>query len=183
MNMKKIALVLAALLVGATMTACSMANGGSTGAAIPSPSALATALIPGQNRLTPESTDSMGMQTPDNAAMTAAMTTAESAALSKKANDAAAQVSEIDGCVTAIVGNTCLAGVTFDKQYQGEMTDRIRDMVASRIQSVAPSVERVAVTHDPALVAQIEDVANQIGTARNMGEVTERFDSVMEKMQ
>jgi len=111
------------------------------------------------------------------------MTTAESAALSKKANDAAAQVSEIDGCVTAIVGNTCLAGVTFDKQYQGEMTDRIRDMVASRIQSVAPSVERVAVTHDPALVAQIEDVANQIGTARNMGEVTERFDSVMEKMQ
>lgn len=175
MKLKKIGLILAALCVGASMTACSMMNGATS---TPAPTMSMPAATMGA---TPTATG--GTAGEDNAAMTAAMTATESAALSQKANAAAAQVSEIDGCVTAIMGNTCLAGVTFDKQYQGEMTDRIRDMVSARIQSVAPSVERVAVTHDPQIVAQIQSVADQIAGAKNLSDVAQGFDSVLDKMQ
>ena len=174
MKLKKIGLILAALCVGASMTACSMMNGATS---TPAPTMSMPAATMGA---TPTATGAMNG---DNAAMTAAMTATESAALSQKANAAAAQVSEIDGCVTAIMGNTCLAGVTFDKQYQGEMTDRIRDMVSARIQSVAPSVERVAVTHDPEIVAQIQSVADQIAGAKNLSDVAQGFDSVLDKME
>ena len=82
--------------------------------------------------------DEIGAAPTDDAAMTAKMTGPQSAELSRKANEAAAKISEIDSCVTAILGDTCVAGVTFDAQYQGALTDRIRDMVASCIQSAVP---------------------------------------------
>ena len=171
--MKKYGLILTILTLAVMMTACSMNT------ANPAPTA---ALTPGMNA-TANPDGMAAANDTDPAALTASMTTAESAALSKKANSAAAQVSEIDACVTAIVGNTCLAGVTFDKQYQGGMTDRIRDMVSARIQSVAPGVERVAVTGDPEIAAQINTVAERIAGAKAMNEVTAEFDGVPSRIR
>ena len=173
--MKKYGLILTILTLAVMMTACSM----NTANTAPAPTA---ALTPGMNA-TANPDGMAAANDTDPAALTASMTTAESAALSKKANSAAAQVSEIDACVTAIVGNTCLAGVTFDKQYQGGMTDRIRDMVSARIQSVAPGVERVAVTGDPEIVAQINTVAERIAGAKAMNEVTAEFDGVLSRIR
>lgn len=173
-------LLMAALLVCAMTTACSMNNGANS--AVPTPTLMTSPGFGGTSGLTPAATGGVGLGN-DSVSMTAAMTTAESAALSKKANDAAEQVSEIDDCVTAIVGNTCLAGVTFDRQYRGEMTERIRDMVSARIQSVAPSVERVAVTCDPEIAAQINTVAQKIAMAGSLGEVTAEFDGVLGRIK
>ena len=104
--MKKYGLILTILTLAVMMTACSM----NTANTAPAPTA---ALTPGMNA-TANPDGMAAANDTDPAALTASMTTAESAALSReKANSAAAQVSEIDACVTAIVGNTCLAGVTF----------------------------------------------------------------------
>ena len=173
--MKKFSLLLMCLTLVAAMTACAAA----TPAPITPPATMYTPL-PGvtgtaENDLYPNATD--------NAAMTAAMSGTESSQLSKKANDAAAKISEIDSCVTAIIGDTCVAGVTFDPTYQGDLTDRIRDMVASRIQSVAPTVERVAVTNDPEIAAQIGSVADRISQANTVGELTGEFDAVLNRIK
>ena len=174
--MKKYAFILMALLIAVTMTACSVNNT----TAAPSPTAT---MLPSVGTTAPGSVGANSTAAVNDSAMAAAMTAAESAALSRKANAAAAQVSEIDDCVTAIIGNTCLAGVTFDRQYQGGMTDRIRDMVSSRIQSVAPSVERVAVTGDAEIAAQINAVAEKIAAAGALSEVTPEFDGVLAKIR
>lgn len=173
--MKKYAFILMALLIAVTMTACSVNNT----TAAPSPTAT---MLPSA-ATAPGNVGANATAAANDSAMAAAMTAAESAALSRKANAAAAQVSEIDGCVTAIIGNTCLAGVTFDRQYQGGMTERIRDMVSSRIQSVAPSVERVAVTGDAEIAAQINAVAEKIAAAGALSEVAPEFDGVLAKIR
>lgn len=169
MKLKRYGLILTALVIAALATACSMNTAGSAPTPTPAPTANMNAGF---------DSGVAALETAP-AAQAAAMTSAESAALSKKANSAAAQVSEIDACVTAIVGNTCIAGVTFDKQYQGGMTDRIRDMVTARIQSAAPSVERVAVTGDPEITAQIQAVAERIAAAKTLSDVAAEFDGVL----
>lgn len=168
--MKKISLLVLCLMLVATLAACS-ANANPT----PTLTPMATATpMPGvTNGVNPNPTAT------DDAAMTAAMTGAESTALSKKANEAASKISEIDSCVTAIIGDTCVAGVTFDPRYQGAMTDRIRDMVSTRIQSAAPIVDRVVVTNDPEIAAQISTVAEKISKATALGDLTGELDAVM----
>lgn len=178
--MKRIGLVFLCLGIVVAMTACA-ANATPTPSPtiMPSASPLTPTMMPGATDLLPGVSPS---PTDNAAATTAAMTSAESAALSKKANDAAAKISEIDSCVTAIIGDTCMAGVTFDAQYKGELTDRIVDMVTSRIQSVAPAVERVAVTVDPAIAAQIGSVAEKISKTSTLGDMTGEFDTVLNKI-
>lgn len=119
----------------------------------------------------------------DDAAQTASMTAQESAALSKKANDAATKLSEIGACVTAIVGDTCIAGVSFDGQYAGGMTERVRDMVSARIRAVAPAVTRVAVTSDAALVSQIAALSDKIAKSTTLDAVAGEFSGIMAQMQ
>lgn len=173
--MKKISLLVLCLALVATLAACS-ANANPTPTPMVTP--MATTPMPGTtNGMNPIATPT------DDAATTAAMTGAESSALSKKANEAASKISEIDSCVTAIIGDTCVAGVTFDAQYQGAMTDRIRDMVSARIQSAAPVIERVAVTSDPEIAAQISTVAEKISSASTVGELTGELDAVLGKIQ
>ena len=172
--MKTLGLSLMCLALALALTACAAA------APKPSPSPTTGAMtsplpgVSGSPEIFPSPTD--------HAAATSAMTGPESAALSKKANESAVKISEIDSCVTAILGDTCLAGVTFDPRYQGALTDRIRDMVTSRIQSVAPEVKRVAVTSNPEIAAQIGSVAEKIGKASTLGELTVEFDAVLGRM-
>ncbi|MCL1964327.1 MAG: YhcN/YlaJ family sporulation lipoprotein [Firmicutes bacterium] len=169
--MKRFGLLLMCLALVLVITACAAA----TPAPAPIQSPMTSPMPGGTGELNPYPTD--------GAAQTAAMSGVESSALSKKANDAAVKISEIDSCVTAIIGDTCLAGVTFDPRYQGALTDRIRDMVSSRIQSVAPDIQRVAVTNDPELAAQINTVAEKISKANALGGLTGEFDTVLGRIQ
>jgi YhcN/YlaJ family sporulation lipoprotein len=171
--MKKFGLMFLCLAMLVVMTAC-------TSTPMPTPSASPTALMP---VATPPVMGSPEANPSDDAQTTAAMTGPESTALSQKANTAAAQISEVGSCVTAIIGDTCVAGVTFDPQYKGALTDRIRDMVASRIQSVAPQVARVAVTTDPEIAAQINDVATQISQTDALGALTDDLDALVGRIQ
>jgi YhcN/YlaJ family sporulation lipoprotein len=170
--MKKFGLMFLCLAMLVVMTAC-------TSTPMPTPSASPST----KPVVTPPVMGSPEANPSDDAQTTAAMTGPESTALSQKANTAAAQISEVGSCVTAIIGDTCVAGVTFDPQYKGALTDRIRDMVASRIQSVAPQVARVAVTNDPEIAAQINDVATQISQTDALGALTDDLDALVGRIQ
>ena len=169
--MKKILLLILALVLMVGLTACA-AN------TTPAPKELVTpfpTVMPGTNTL--------GESPAPESAIVSSMTCAESTALSQKANDAAVKISEVDSCVTAIIGDTCVAGVAFDSQYKGELTDRIRDMVTSRIQSVAPTLERIAITSDPELAATIGDIANKITQTNTLTTLTDDLTAVIDKIQ
>jgi hypothetical protein len=60
-----------------------------------------------------------------------------------------------------VTGNTALVGVVFTPQYKGEMTQRIRDMIAGEVMNADPSIQVVAVTAEPQDVATIQKLAQQ----------------------
>lgn len=69
------------------------------------------------------------------------------------------QFSEIADSTIVVNGNTALVGVEFDPQYRGEMTERIRQMIAGVVMSFDAQVQTVAVTAEAEDVKTIRDLA------------------------
>lgn len=85
--------------------------------------------------------------------------------------DAIEQLSEIDDAHVAVAGTSALVGVEFDDAYRGEVTDRIREMIAGVVKKADPRIEMVAVTAAADDVKAISDMADRV---RN-GEALENF--------
>lgn len=73
-----------------------------------------------------------------------------------------AQISEISEARVVVEGDTALVAVKFNSAYQGEMTERIREMVAAEVKKADPSIQTVAVT------AVEEDVTRVYGLSDRM---------------
>ena len=99
---------------------------------------------------------------------------------SKNVEDAIAQLSEIKEARVAISGDTALVGVRFDDAYKGEMTDRIREMIAGVVQKADPRIRTVAVTADENDVNSIFDMAERV--ASGAGQVFEDFGEDIKKI-
>ena len=99
---------------------------------------------------------------------------------SKNVEDAIAQLSEIKEARIAISGDTALVGVRFDDAYKGEMTDRIREMIAGVVQKADPRIKTVAVTADENDVNSIFDMAERV--ASGAGQVFEDFGEDIKKI-
>ncbi len=87
--------------------------------------------------------------------------------------DAIARLSEVKEDRVIVTGSTALVGVRFDSQYQGEMTERIREMVASSVLQADPSITTVAVTADVKDVDEIFDMARRIEGGENVSGMEE----------
>jgi len=70
-----------------------------------------------------------------------------------------AQFSEIAESTVVVNGNTALVGVKFDPQYRGELTERIRQMIAGVVMSFDAQVQTVAVTAEAEDVRTIGDLS------------------------
>ena len=70
-----------------------------------------------------------------------------------------AQFSEIAESKVVVNGNTALVGVKFDPQYRGELTERIRQMIAGVVMSFDAQVQTVAVTAEAEDVKTIGELA------------------------
>ena len=99
---------------------------------------------------------------------------------SKNVEDAIVQLSEIKEARVAINGDTALVGVRFDDAYKGEMTDRIREMIAGVVQKADPRIKTVAVTADENDVNSIFDMAERV--ASGAGEVFDDFADDIKKI-
>ena len=76
-------------------------------------------------------------------------------------------------------GSVALVGVTFDGAYQGQLTRRIRDMVAGEVQAADPGVQTVGVTNDAEDVAAIQTLAAQIRTGASPQDLSERVSAIL----
>ena len=72
------------------------------------------------------------------------------------------RISEINECRVVTAGNTALVGVKFDKAYGGQLTERIREMVAAEILAADPSIQTVAVTADAEDVKTVYELSDRM---------------------
>ena len=77
------------------------------------------------------------------------------------------QISEIAESRVIVSGETALVGVKFDSAYQGEMTERIREMIAQVVNEADPAVKTVAVTAEQADVDAVYGYSDQIRSGQD----------------
>lgn len=88
-------------------------------------------------------------------------------------------LSEIDSARVIVNGGTALVGVTFANAYQGEMTQRIHDMVAGEVQSADAAVQTVAVTAEQEDVQKINEMADRIAAGTPVSELEDEIDAII----
>ena len=76
-------------------------------------------------------------------------------------------------------GDTALVGVKFTPQYQGEMTERIRDMIAGQVKAADPMLQTVAVTANADDVARIFEMSDAVKSGQSVDELDSDIDSIV----
>ena len=89
------------------------------------------------------------------------------------------QISEISESRVVVTGSTALVGVKFASAYKGEMTERIREMVAGVVREADPSIQTVAVTAEKGDVDAVYGFADQIQTGKNGDDLAEDINRIV----
>ena len=71
------------------------------------------------------------------------------------------QISEVSEARVVVTGNTALVGVKFNTAYQGEMTERIREMIAAEVMKADPQITTVAVTSEEDDVEDVYEISER----------------------
>lgn len=89
------------------------------------------------------------------------------------------QISEIAESRVVVNEDTALVAVKFAPSYQGEMTERIREMVAAVIMEADPAVKTVAVTAEEADVQTVGSIADRIAAGTGIEELAEEIEKIV----
>jgi YhcN/YlaJ family sporulation lipoprotein len=149
------------LLCTGLFTACT-SNAGATPGPTAAPGGMVTS-VP-QATTSPNATmDVMPMPTAsaEPATVGAAGTVEDARRLSDRVEDEVEKLSEVDDASAVVVGNIALVGVSYDGQYQGGMTDRLKGMITERVEMTDKTITAVHVTENNALrksIAALNDM-------------------------
>lgn len=89
------------------------------------------------------------------------------------------QLSEIDKSRVVINQDTALVAVEFAPTYQGELTERIREMVAAVIMEADPSIQTVAVTAEDADVQTVGSIADRLAGGTPLQDLAEEIEKII----
>jgi len=89
------------------------------------------------------------------------------------------RLSEIEDSRVVVEGDTALVGVKFSNAYQGNMTERIRDMVAAEVKKADPGIRTVAVTAEEKDVGTVWELSNQMTGGGPMESLGARIDEIV----
>ena len=89
------------------------------------------------------------------------------------------QISEISEARVVVTGSTALVGVKFSNAYQGEMTERIREMIAGVVKQADASIQTVAVTNETDDVTGIYDISDKVRGGQKFDEFKEDINSIV----
>ena len=90
-----------------------------------------------------------------------------------------AGISEITEARVVVAGNTALVGVKFDQAYRGEMTERIREMVAAEVMAADPQITTVAVTADDDDVEDVYEISDRLMLGREMDTLKDDINEIV----
>lgn len=86
--------------------------------------------------------------------------------------------SEISESTVVAEGQTALVGVKFTPTYKGELTQRIRDMIAGEVMAADTNITVVAVTDDPANYQKIQQLAQRMAAGSPSAELKTEIDTI-----
>lgn len=89
------------------------------------------------------------------------------------------RISEIAESRVVVSGDTALVGVKFDGAYKGEMTERIREMIAGEVMAADPQIATVAVTAYGDDVEDIYELADQMANKRDLDDLKEEVNEIV----
>ena len=92
---------------------------------------------------------------------------------------AISRISELSDARVVVTNTTALVGVKFDNAYKGEVTERIREMVAAEVLKADPSIQTVAVTGNDADVKKIYELSEQIRSGRTADELSADINAIV----
>lgn len=75
------------------------------------------------------------------------------------------KLSEIDDAETVVAGNIAIVAIEYDDQYQGGLTDRLKDMITERVEIIDKAVTSVHVTDTKEMVQLVDELHNKLTTA------------------
>ena len=175
LNVKNLSLVIALVFVLAFSVVGCVDRSGNPGKVGPSPTAEA-------NFMPEEKSTGNAVQNAGNAIRNAGESIADAFDWTKGAADIEArinQISEISESRVVVNGNTALVAVKFAPEYRGEMTERIREMIAAEIMAADPQIQTVAVTADNDDVEDVFDIAEDILSGANAEELKDDINEIV----
>lgn len=89
------------------------------------------------------------------------------------------RISEVSDCRVVVSGDTALVGVKFTPAYQGEVTERIREMIASEVMKADASIKTVAVTAEQEDVAAVWDISEKLRSGTPAETLAGRIDEIV----
>ena len=92
---------------------------------------------------------------------------------------AIARISEISESRVVVTGTTALVGVKFDNLYKGQLTERIREMVAAEVMKADPSIQTVAVTSDAEDAQKVYQLSEQVRAGRTADELEQEINAIV----
>ena len=87
-------------------------------------------------------------------------------------------LSEVDDVSVVAMGNKALISLSFEPAYQGDLDDRIKNMVYSRVQAVSKGVTEIYVTTDSAQAKAIDELEDKLEKAQSLSDITDEFDKL-----
>lgn len=148
-------LVVISLLGLALFSACA-----SNADTLPSPAPSASVMP----SATPQATQSpTASAMPSVTVQPAGVNTVEDARrLSDDVSEEVEKLSELNAAEAVVAGNIALVGVSYDAQYQGGLTDRLVEMVKSRVEAMDKTITAVHVTDDEAIMQKIAQLRESL---------------------
>lgn len=92
---------------------------------------------------------------------------------------AIARISEIAESRVVVANSTALVGVKFDNVYKGQLTERIRQMVAAEVMKADPGIQTVAVTSEAGDVQKVYQLSDQIRSGRTADELAPEINAIV----
>ena len=83
--------------------------------------------------------------------------------VSDDVSEEAEKLSELDSAEAVVAGNIALVGVTYDAQYQGGLTERLVEMVKTRVETIDKTITAVHVTDGEEQVKKIAELRKRLG--------------------
>ena len=92
---------------------------------------------------------------------------------------AIARISEVSDARVVVTNSTALVGVKFDNAYKGQITERIREMVAAEVLRADPNIQTVAVTASEDDVNKVYELSEQIRSGRTADELSAQINAIV----
>ena len=173
--MKRILILLAITLLSlALFTACT-SNADTMPQTSPTASSAPSAMPTTQPAGTMEPSISMspsatqgtaGVGGMDNTPANGGVNTVEDARrVSDQIADEVEKLSEIDNAEAVVAGNIALVAIEYDDQYQGGLTDRLKDMITERVETIDKAITSVHVSDSREMYATIKELRNSLTSA------------------